>query len=276
MASAIDAWRRRVETHHAQSERAEQELPDREDFWEPLADRFREDPRRTGDAVLDRVSREVTSDTTVIDVGGGAGRLALPLALRCGHVTVVEPSESMANALREGAREAGVRNVSIVQATWEEAEADPADVVLCAHVVYGTADIAPFIRKLDSHARERVMVLAFTESPQSLYSPIWHAVHGETRRELPALPELMTVLWEMGIFPDLEMIEEAVTEGSESIQDRLALLRHLTFVEPGTEKDRRLQAVVGEMAEDTPDGLVVRWSRSRRQGLISWRPGQAA
>ena len=49
-------------------------------------------------------------------------RYALPLALRCRRVTVVEPSPSMVAQLREGAKEAEIENISSVEAGWEARE----------------------------------------------------------------------------------------------------------------------------------------------------------
>ena len=273
MTSAIQYWKNRVEAHHDQSIRVQEEPSwSSDEFWRPLAPRFRADPRRTDDPILDRLRQKVTSASTVLDVGGGAGRLALPLALRCSHATVVEPSESMLKELRAGAEEASIDNLSIVHASWDEAQVDPADVVLCAHVVYGVAEIEPFIRKLDSHAGERVLILAFMKWPLSRLSPCWRAVHGDERIEMPALPELLSVLWEMNIYPDLEMLEEEGPERVESREAELELLRHLLYVKPDTEKDQRLQATMSDLLVETPDGLVIRESQPTRQALISWGP----
>jgi SAM-dependent methyltransferase len=46
--------------------------------------------------------------TSVLDVGAGTGRLAIPLAQRSMHVTVVEPSAGMMGQLMQYAKEAGV------------------------------------------------------------------------------------------------------------------------------------------------------------------------
>ena len=214
--AAVESWRSRVETHHAQSIKAQGESRPSGDFWRPFASSLRSDPHRTDDPVVDAIAGKVTADHTVLDIGGGAGRLALPLALRCTHVTVVEPSEAMVEELREAAIEYSIDNLSIVEGTWEEVDVDPADVVLCAHVIYGVADIGTFVRKLDSNAGERVLVLMFIDSPQANLSPLWEPVHGEERIDLPALPELVNVLWEIGISPDLEMLETGTRSGFES------------------------------------------------------------
>ena len=273
MSSAIGYWKSRVEAHHQQSIRRQEAAAWTEaDRWEGLTSQFKADPHRTGDPILDRLVQDVGANTTVLDVGGGAGRLALPLALRCRHVTVVESSPSMVDALKEGVEEAGIENLSIVQSLWEEATTDPADVVLCVHVVSGIAEIEAFIRKLESHTRERVMVIESMEHPMARVSPFWEPVHRETRMDLPALPELLRVLWEMEIYPDLEMFEETDPEGAPSPEAALFMLRQYLYVKPDTEEDQRLRETIRDLAVETPEGLTVRGARPRRRGLLSWKP----
>ena len=84
---------------------------------------------------------------------------------------------------------------------------------------------------------------------------------------MPGVPELLNALWEMDIYPDLEMFEEEA-----SLKAAVELLRQFLYVKPDTEKDRRLQAAVGELLVETPDGFTVRGSRRRRQALIGWSP----
>ncbi len=272
MGQAIKQWKQRVEAHHQQSLRAQARTPPSEDFWRPYASHFRADPRRADDPVLRRLLSRIRARDTVLDVGGGAGRFALPLALKCRHVTVVEPSEAMVQELEAGAREAGIANVTAVKATWEEAQVEPGDVVLCSHVLYGVADVEPFLRKLDSHARRLVLVLMFMESPQSHLAPFWERVHKEERVNLPGLPELLAVLWEMGIYPDLEMFPPQGVAAYQDLVEARETLRQRLYVEPGSANDRRLERAMEELLESTPSGLVVRGARPRVQGLIAWRP----
>ena len=273
MTSAIEYWNNRVETHHAQSIRAEKELPKTEgDFWAPMVASFKDDPHRTGDTILNRLSRDLTANITVLDVGGGAGRFALPMALKSRHVTVVEPSASMLEGLAEGMKEAGIDNISAVQQDWEDARVEPSDVLVCAHVVYGISDIEPFLRKIDSSTNERVMILIFTETPMGGMTEVWKRVHGEDRIDLPALPELMNVLWEMDIYPDVEMVQTSGPRSAEDMESALEMLRRIVYVEPGTEKDTRLMEAAKELLIETSDGLVVKGAKPRRQALVSWKP----
>jgi SAM-dependent methyltransferase len=273
MTSAIEYWKNQIESHHAQSEKLQAETSwSSGDFWRPFSQFFRQDPRRTDDLVLDRLYPRIGPDSTVLDVGGGAGRMALPLALRCRHVTVVEPSDSMVEQLEEVAKESGITNVSVVRSTWEDAKVEPADIVLCAHVLYGVADAASFIRKLEAHAREQVIILAFMQAPISRFSVFWKPVHGEERIDMPGLDKLLPLLWEMDIYPDAEMFAPDIRSGFKNREEALEQLRQRIYVKPGTEQDTRLKQAMNELLIDSPNGLSIKGIKPTRQGLLSWKP----
>ena len=270
---AIQAWKERVEAHHAQSEAvmAAAAWSD-DDFWQPYARFFRLDPRRQDDPVLDVLLSMIEPEYSALDVGGGAGRMALPMALKCEHVNVVEPSDSMITQLRESAMESGIENVSVTQASWEEAEVEAADVVLCAHVVYGVADIEPFVRKLEAHANSLVVLLAFIESPMNRISRFWKPVHGEERIDMPALPELVNALWEMGIYPDVQMLAPVMPDRFEDREVALTQLRNRLYVPSGSAEETRLRAAMDELLEDVDGGVMVKGIAPVRQGYLSWMP----
>src|SRR5215813_14568974 len=147
--SALEAWKQRVAAHRAQSHKMRSALGvTGQDRWEPFSSFFKADPRRTDDMEVNRLAQEVTPSATLLDVGAGAGRFALPLALRCKQVTAVEPSPSMRETLLHLAAEAGINNVTMIARRWEDAEVEPVDVVLSAHVIYLIEDMSPFVAKL--------------------------------------------------------------------------------------------------------------------------------
>ncbi|MCI0868374.1 MAG: hypothetical protein J4O08_01550, partial [Chloroflexi bacterium] len=75
MTSAIESWKSRVESHHAQSEKVQAKADwSSSDYWRPFAQHFRQDPRRTNDPMIDKIASRISAESTVLDVGGGAGR----------------------------------------------------------------------------------------------------------------------------------------------------------------------------------------------------------
>src|SRR5512145_2580481 len=117
--SAAGYWGAMVEAEEAQTN--ELRSDERSDYWAGLSALFKQDPHRHDDPDGDVLSRFLNEDSTVIDVGAGAGRVALPLALKCREVVAVEPSAAMCKDLRELASEYDIANVEVVESTWEEA-----------------------------------------------------------------------------------------------------------------------------------------------------------
>jgi SAM-dependent methyltransferase len=247
-----------------------------QDRWEPFSAFFKADPRRTDDAEVNRLARDLTPATTLLDVGAGAGRFTLPLALRCKHVTAVEPSPSMGENLRHLATEAGIANVTLVARPWEEAEVESADVVLSAHVIYSIEDIDAFVRKLTAHARQQVYMPTFMRPPRARYAPFWRLVHGEDRQELPGAAELMQVLWELGLYPNLEMYAPVPFRPFRDWQRALEALRPRLFVTPDMEQDARLQHAMRELLSETSAGYIIKDLPPGRLALISWQPAAMA
>src|SRR5215471_9734425 len=271
--SALEAWKQRVTAHREQSHRMRSALGmTGQDRWEPFSSFFKADPRRTDDMEVNRLAQEVTPVTTLLDVGAGAGRFALPLALCCKQVTAVEPSPSMSETLRHLAAEAGIDNVTLVASPWDEAEVEPADVVLSAHVIYSIEDIGPFVLKLAAHARQRVCMPTFMRPPRARYNAFWPWVHGEVKQELPGAAELMQVLWELGIYPNLEMDAPIPFRPFTDWQQALDILRPRLCVTPHTEQDARLQQAMRELLMATPEGYVLKDAEPGHLALISWRP----
>ena len=232
------------------------------------------DPYRTDDPVLNSLFAAVGPDTTVLDVGGGAGKYALPLATRAKHVTVVEPSADSVEMLQSRAAEIGLTNLTVIQSPWDEADAPSADVALCSLVLHHVPDAAPFVSKLQEHATDRVVVVEMMETPGALEVPFYERVHGSAPTPLPGLPDVLRLLWAMDIHPDVAMLtaETAVLD-----TDRAAAmeqLRRRLGVSEGTEADDRLRAAAAELLEETPVGYTVKGVSPRRTAMVTWTPAR--
>ena len=231
------------------------------------------DPYRTDDPVVNGLFEFVGKDTEVLDVGGGAGRLALPLATRARHVTVVDPSEDSVDLLKTRMTEAGLTNVTVINEPWEEADVPSADMVLCSLVLHHQLEAASFVERLQEHARDRVVVVEMMQTPGAVYRPFQERVYGEAITSLPGIPMLLSLLWEMEIFPDVSMLSPVppVLEADrDSVQD---YMRRRLFVEEGTEEDERLQTAMEDLLEDIPEGITVRGVPPHRWAIVTWQPG---
>lgn len=262
-----DQWPIQVANHHNQSIRA-QDGYQSNDFWSQYAKNFRSDPFRTDDHVVNRLLLEVSENTSLLDVGGGAGRLALPLSLKAKHVTVLDSSDSMLQELNDSLSEFNIKNICPIKSTWEEAQVGAEDIVLCSHVIYGVTDIKLFIEKLIANANEAVLILGFFDAPQTFLAPFWEYVHNEERINLPGITDLMNVLWELGYYPDLEVLSIDTSPTFESMENAIDDLRNRLYVTPGTEKDFLLKNAAAKLLIDTDDGLSVSGSKSRVLGLV--------
>jgi len=271
---ALRRWVRQVRAHHEQSRRAMGE--ERGDFWRPFVAFFRQDPRRTDDPALNALLRYVRPEDRVLDVGGGAGRFALPLALHCREVTVVEPSPSMLSALHEDMEREGIRNIRTVQATWEEAEVPPHEVVLCSHVLYGMEAVDAFVEKLAGHTRRLLLILMMMEAPISIFDRAWRLVRRERRIPLPGLRLLLPVLWEMGLYPDLEMVQRVPERAFPDRETALEELRRRLYIRPGTPEEERLLRLLPRILEPCPEGFRLRGVLPRWEGLLVWPPDRRA
>ncbi len=109
--------------------------------------------------VLDAIGPRLDACETALDVGAGCGALAVPLARRLHTVTALEPSPAMADGLRGWASEAGLGNVTVVEAAWGEAEVRPHDLVLCAHVGGLLRAHSAFLREVGRIARRLVVLV---------------------------------------------------------------------------------------------------------------------
>ena len=110
---AADQYAARVDAVLAQRTRLRGPQPPGDLFAGLPADHplLKTDPRRPLDPNLELIASYIASDDIIIDVGGGAGRISLPLALRCREVINVEPSGVMSTGFTANATQAGITNV---------------------------------------------------------------------------------------------------------------------------------------------------------------------
>jgi SAM-dependent methyltransferase len=268
-ADALAAWAARVERNREQSERM-REAPAGADFYAPVAANFRADPRRSDEPALDILRSLVRPGETWLDIGAGGGRYALPIALLAREVLAVEPSDGMLAVLREGMAAEAISNIRTVQSRWPSEEPIEADVSLIAHVSYDIADLGPFLDAMERASRRMCVAVLQAKAPAHVAEPFWPPVNGEARHPLPALREFVALQLARGRLCEVRLLERpAMTYAS---RDGLITgLRQQLFVQPGSERDKRLVALVDEATTER-DGRYVIEVKPVPLGIVTWAP----
>ena len=123
--SAADRYAARVDAVLAQRTRLRGPQPQGDQRAGCPADNplVKADPLRPLDPNLAVIASYIEADDVIIDVGGGAGRISLPLALRCREVINVEPSPTMRMGFSRNAAAAGISNARMIEGEWPDVDA---------------------------------------------------------------------------------------------------------------------------------------------------------
>ncbi|MGE0544941.1 MAG: methyltransferase domain-containing protein [Dehalococcoidia bacterium] len=240
--------------------------------WDRMASAFTMDPHRDLDPNLAIVAEYVRPDDVIVDVGGGAGRVSLPLALRAREVIDVDPSPGMCAAFETSARDAGITNARAIQSAWP-AEGVAGDLVLVFNVTYFVRDIVPFVEALQHTARRRVMIGVWSVPPPAQDLALFELVHGEPGESVPSHRELLPVLWEMGILPDVRVLPNDFRFPGALPQSKEAAIDFALDRLAAKEKERPRSIVTerfDELFTQSEAGYRSRWRPSAREMLITW------
>jgi SAM-dependent methyltransferase len=268
--AALATWAARVRANNAQVERYSEQVP-RADHYAPLVQRFQVDPRRQDDPIVDALLALARPGDTWLDIGAGAGRYALPLALRVHGVVALDASPGMLDGLRAGMATHGIQNVRSLSGRWPISEPPQAEVALIANVGYDIADIGPFLDAMEETATRLCVAVLAVRRPTWGADALWPAVHGEARATLPALPEFLALQLGRRRLFELRLVESP-PQAYESFEAALTFARLQTWVEPGSPKDARLQTALRERLAERAGRWAFSWDPSLH-GVITWRPG---
>lgn len=265
---ALSDWAALVQADKDQVEA----LPDRprpEDFYAPVAEQFRADPKRTGEPALEHLRTLAQAGDTWLDLGAGGGRYSLPLALIVRRVYAVEPSAGMRGVLTEALAQQHIENVDVLDERWPGPSACPvADFGLISHVSYDIAEIGPFLTQLEGHVSGTCVALLFERPPIAEFAPLWPAVHGQERAVLPGLREFVALLFARGRAPEVKLFPTRRT-AFETIEALHRAARRPLWVREGSVQDERLMRAVEDMVVPVEGGFALN-PAPRMLGFVTW------
>jgi SAM-dependent methyltransferase len=251
-------WRRLVEGREAQFGGGSPA------FWDRVAPNF---PQALGpdDPLLTTLEPYLAPELTLLDVGAGTGRYATLLCGRLDWVTAVEPSVEMR------ARMPPAPNLTVVASTWEDADVAPADLVICAHVLYSVKEVVPFLEKLDASARRRVFVYLRDAAAAHPSTRLWEVLTGLTRSREPYLYDAYNVLHRIGIQPDLAMCRRPLELSYTSFE---AALDDIRFRVGEPWRDTEGRDWLAEHLRVEADGTAAYRGAEMTVGVLHWRPSR--
>ena len=211
MQSAIERWREILDARAQQMDAAYAQLGRTSaDFWQRRARHYHRATKETvaHDPFYLKLRSVVTPQTSVLDVGAGTGRFTLALAPYVQHITAVEPNAAMLHYLQDDAEESHVTNISTLPHTWQDAPSDiHAEIVLCSHVLYPIRDIESFVLKLRAAAQQACYIYMRALHFDANTDFLWQHFHGDKRHLPPGYIHALDVLYELGIYADVEVVK---------------------------------------------------------------------
>ena len=276
-AELAQAWAASVAGNREQAERVREDS-DGGDHYAPIAAAFRADPHREDDLALDALREIASPNDALIDVGAGAGRFALPLALHARRVIAVEPSAAMRQELSAAQIDYGIDNLEVRSERWPSD--DPAldgiaDVALISHVAYDIEPIGEFLDTLERAASRECAALLFDRSPGSMFWQLWPTIHGEELVHLPAGREFIALLEARGAEVDVREISAPGRGGRQrfqfdSMSPAVDWAQRRLWLADDSPRLPRLRDAVSELLIEHDGGWTL--PDQPTQMLIRWRP----
>jgi SAM-dependent methyltransferase len=189
---------------------------------------------------------------SVLDVGSGAGAASLPLLPRATSLTAVDTDGGMLARLSERSAAAGV-TARAVLGRWPDAaaEAGPADVVTCHHVIYNVPEIRPFVTALTGNARRQVVAEMTAQHPLVSLNELWLRFHGLRRPVAPTAGDLIQILEAMGLRPAHETWRRPGGRDYASFDEMVDVTRRRLCLPP--ERAAEVAAALAESGIDPED-----------------------
>ena len=225
------------------------------------------DPR--GSRLYKAVMSHVGVDRTVIDIGAGIGRFAIPMAMDGLNVTAIEPSDEMYRHLLESVKKEGLESkIDIIQSVWPVDEDLHADVTFASLVIQFSTDPLKFINAMERASRNRCILSVHVDQPLAFLWDIWTSFHpAESAPSMLTFSDLYPALIKEGIFADVEIIQGQYRPMAtmDSVKF-LPLLSGFLGITDQPDDLRRLKEILSAKREQV-QGL-----RTMRTALISWYP----
>lgn len=243
-------------------------------FWEGYAPNYDRRIGSDGERVtLDHLRTIVRPTDSLLDVGAGTGRFAIPLSAHVSRITALDHSPDMLGVLREKCAAAGIATIDTLEAEWPHLEVEPHDVVLAAWSLYRIVDLKAALAACVSAAR-RALVIALgiggLPPHRRHVAELWGRWNESS---VPGHLYVAGALWEMGHWADAQVLTARRSIVGESPTEVARALAPLDAADSDVEK---LATALGPLIRKVDSQYqylfdygvgVVTWSRNDEVGV---------
>lgn len=220
------------------------------------------------DPLLEFILKSIDSNVTVLDIGAGDGRWAIPLARIARSVTAVEPDEDMLDILRENAKTEQLR-IKVVQSYWEEADVVTHDIAVCAHAMYSATDLASFIRKMEQYARKACYTAIRLPPADGVIGELSKTIYGRLYDSANALVAY-NALYSLGIYANILVENDIYHWVDDTLEEAFIRAKRHLKLESSSIYDKLIRETLSKRLLLSDNRFV--WPDGMRSALLWWSP----
>jgi len=222
------------------------------------------------DPLLDFILKEIDVQDTLVDIGPGTGRWTIPLAKTTRSITAIEPTSAMVDMLRQNLDNAGINNVDILSKTWEDADPSMHDIVLCAHGMYGSPDLATFVSKMGHFSRKRCYLAIRLPPADGIMAELSLQIYGCEHDSADAVIAY-NALYTMGIYANVLVENSMANWVDTTLEDAFnRARRHLNLETSVTTYNELIYSTLKRRLNFS-NGVYL-WPDGMRSALLWWSP----
>jgi cyclopropane fatty-acyl-phospholipid synthase-like methyltransferase len=272
-----ELWRTMRSGHHWR--RAHGEDPGSR--WDKRAKQFNESVMQHRERAEKQIANlDLKPEYTVLDVGAGTGRLAIPIAKRVKTVTAIDQSKGMLACLQENMEKEKVENIVCINKRWEEVELgvdiEQHDVVIACHSL-GMFDIQEALAKMDSASKKYVYIITHTgrwrgDGEEEEEEELWKAMYGERHRTRSWGSDYIffcNLLHDMKIYANVDIRDTEFEQRYDSLDDAVNKWKEMRDI-PAEKEEILREHLSTILVEDDGTGTLC-FKRKSKNATIWWQ-----